>query len=189
VRRTFWLLWCAVLAVAGGTAIVWLCIGRLSNIEFRIVVTAVGVFLPLATAVAAVRMIGLGAARLLGWLALAAVPFELAAFIDSAWYGETDYPNKDYKWFPTALAWTVASLLVTTAARTRGLARFVFFALTFLFAVAGAAVATVMLWSNVDDDDWGRALASLGVAAGASWLVGAGIERLVRPQIGARDAT
>ncbi len=185
VLRTFWLLAALVLAGAAGTAVVWVAKGHVGDTEGRIISSLIGIFLSLAAAVAGLQLVELRRLRLLAAVAIAAVPLELAAFIAASWYGEFgDGSNNAVKWFPTGLAWVIASLVVTTLAllvRDRRLLRTLLPA-TLLVAVAGASVATVMLWTDVDENAWGRALACLAIVMAACWLLAPLVQQLIGPQ-------
>jgi hypothetical protein len=180
-RRAAWLLTAAVLAGAAGTAVVWVAKGSFGETEGRIMFSLVGIFLSLAVAVASLRLLELRRVRPIAFLALAAVPFELASFVYASWYGYVGDGSSEIEWYLTALAWVTASLVVTTLAVVSSNRRVTWTLLpaNFLSAVAGASIATVLVWTEADDADLGRALACLGIVTAGSWLLALPLQNLL----------
>jgi hypothetical protein len=171
------------LTIVGATvaAVVVLTTGRLGPTDGRVVATTVAVFLCGAAAVAAYGLIERRVLRPLAWLALLAVPPELAALLLGVWTFVDEGENPYLRWLPTGLAWIVASLVVTTlrlALRDPRLARALPPAVT-ATAVAGAGLATTLVWTGADDASW-RALASLAAVTFGAWLFGPLADRVVR---------
>jgi hypothetical protein len=165
--------WAALLAGAALAGIALVATGRLGQTDLRVIATPAPAFLVLATGVAALELLRRGQARAFALAVLTLVPLGLAGFMVPIWtsvFGDGESPHA--RWIPTTAAWTIAALLATTA---RLVGRTLVPVL--VLAAGGAAVATFMIWADATPDSLIKALASLAIASGAAWLVGAALAR------------
>ena len=126
----------------------------------------VAVFLCGSAAIAALHLLKRRRLSLLALAALVAVPIELVLFLVGIWKGQFGDGSNDYvKLFPTALAWVIATIVTATLPLITDDARLLRSLLPAVSgcAIAGATLATVLIWTDSDSEGWGKTLAVLAI--------------------------
>ena len=173
------------LAIAGAaaTAIAVVLSGDLGERDGRALATLTAVFLCAGAAIPSYRLLEQGGLAVLGAAVLVTVAADIPMFMVGIWKGEFgDGSNEQFKLVPTAIAWGLAGVVLATlplmAPRARVLAPAVVTAGT--AAVAGASLATALVWTETDDEAAVKALAVLAVVMVAGWLLGPIVHRSTR---------
>ena len=162
----------AAAAVAAAAAIATVVSGDLGETDARTLGSLVAVFLCGGAAIAGVQLID-RRERSLGAAVLAATPAVLVVFLLGIWKGEFgDGSNDWFKLIPIGFAWAVAVVVVATLPL---IARPVWPAAILAPAVAacavgGAALATVLVWGDVNGEAWEKALAVLAILMVAGYV-------------------
>jgi len=181
-RRTLAAFAATAVAVAAVVAIVAIVHGRFGDRDARVVASVAATLLVGGAALAGLQLIEARTLPLLGVVVLVVAAAAAVAFAIGIWEGQTDPANDAFKLVPTAVAWTVATLVVATlpfAAHEPRVLRLVLPAVA-ACAAAGATLATVLVWAEIEDEPWGKTLATLATAMTAGYLGAPALSVLVR---------
>src|SRR5688572_5730805 len=115
--RAVWLATAAAVVGAAIAAIVSV-VGDIGDTDVRSTMSLIAVFLCGSAAIAALTLLDRQQFPLLGGIALALVPVELALFLLGIWKAPLGDGVPDHWWklVPIALAWVIATIFVTTLA-------------------------------------------------------------------------
>jgi hypothetical protein len=180
--RAVWVVTAAAVVGAAIAAIVSV-VGDIGDTDVRSIMSLVAVFLCGSAAIAALTLLDRREFPLLGAIALASVPIELALFLLGIWKAPLGDGVQDNWWklVPIALAWVIATILVTTLRliiEDPRLLRTAFPAVA-TCAVAGAFLATVLVVVESDSEPWGKTLGVVAIVTVAGYLLAAILRRLM----------
>jgi hypothetical protein len=152
----------------------------LGEIDYRIVIALLGVFLSGAAVVSGVALLGRGRLAPVGVAVLVAAAGELPLLMVGAWKGQFgDGSNEAFKALPTGLAWVTATLVIGTlplVASDPRLLRTIFPAIAAV-TLAWASLATVVVYRKLESEGSIKALISLAIVSLAGWLIAPALGR------------
>ena len=193
LRRGTSLAAAAALALLAVVAIWIVLAGDLRETDVRTLLSLPAFFLCGGAAVASLAVLARGRLALLGAVTLTAAAAALVAFLLGVWKGEFGDGANDYavKLTPSALAWVIATIVVATLPLIVGDRRLLRTLLPAVAAcsVAGALLATILLWTETTSESWGKTLAVLAILMVAGYLLAAPLERLLREDPADGEAT
>jgi hypothetical protein len=183
--RAVWLVAAAAVAGAAIAAIVTVVRGEPGESDAKTIFSLAAVFLCGGAAVGALFLLERPGLRLLGGLLLIAAVADFALLELGIWKAVFfDGESSDYiKLIPTGFAWAIAILILATLPLVASPWRLLL--LTAVPAVgacalAGATLATVMVWREVDSTGWLKTLAVLVIVTFAGYLLTPLADRLTR---------
>jgi hypothetical protein len=180
--RAVWVVTAAAVVGAAIAAIVSV-VGDLGDTDVRTIMSLIAVFLCGSAAIAALTLLDRRQFRVLGAVALAVVPVELALFLLGIWNAPLG-DGVDENWWklvPIALAWVIATIVLATLPLITDDRRL----LTAMFpavagcALFGATLATVLVLVESDSEPWGKTLGVLAILTVAGYLLTAILRRLL----------
>ena len=181
--RLVWGVAAATVVAATLAAIVTVARGELGLTEARAILSLPDVLLCAGEEIASLELLDRQRVHPLGVVALLSAGVEVVAFIVGIWKGQVGDGSNEYaKLVPTALAWAIVTLAVATfplIAHDRRLMRTIFPGVT-VCAVAGALLATILIWTENDSQGWGKTLAVLGILMVAGYVLPPVLDRLLR---------
>jgi hypothetical protein len=183
--RAVWAVTALAVAGVAAVAIVSVLRGDFSDRDVRTIMSLVAVFLCGSAAIAALHLLERPRLSLLGGAALAAAPLELVLFLLGIWKGQFGDGSNDYvKLFPTALAWVIVTIVAATLPLITDDPRLLRTLLPGVVgcAIAGATIATVLLWTETDSEGWGKTLAVLAILMVAGYILTPIAHRFIRLQ-------
>jgi hypothetical protein len=184
--RAVWVVTAAAVVGAAIAAIVTVVRGEPGEADVKAVYSLVAVFLCGGAAIAALHLLERRPQRVLGALVLIAAAVELFLLELGIWKGVFfDGESSGYvKLVPSVLAWAIATIVIATLPLVADDQRILLasVALVGACALAGATIATAMVWREVDSTGWAKTLAVLAILMVAGYLLTPIAERLLRAQ-------
>jgi hypothetical protein len=185
--RAVWVATAAAVVGAAIAAIVTVVRGEPGEADVKAVFSLVAVFLCGGAAIAALRLIERLGLRVLGALVLIAAAVELFLLELGIWKAVFfDGESSAYvKLVPSVLAWAIATIVIATLPLVVDGRRILLAAVALVgaCALAGATLATTMVWREVDSTGWAKTLAVLAILMVAGYLLTPIAERLTRPEV------
>jgi hypothetical protein len=183
--RAFWAVAAAAVAGAAIAATVTIVRGEPGESDAKTIFSLVAVFLCGGAAVGALFLLERPGLRLLGALLLVAAVADFALLELGIWKAVLfDGESSNYaKLIPTGFAWAIAILILATLPLVAAPWRLLLVTAVPAVgacALAGATLATVMVWREVDSTGWVKALGVLVIATFAGYLLAPLAERLTR---------
>jgi hypothetical protein len=180
--RAVWVVTAAAVVGAATAAIVSV-VGDIGDTDVRSIMSLIAVFLCGSAAIAALTLLDRQQFPLLGGIALALVPVELVLFLLGIWKAPLGDGVQENWWklVPIALAWVIATILVTTLALITDDPRLLKTALPAVAAcaLAGASLATVLVLVESDSEPWGKTLGVIAIVTVAGYMLTAIVRRLM----------